>query len=107
VRKDAKTGEKQMIDFTRPGRIISASKTSRLGHICVFNANVCSKSRGKFWFGDVDITADAEDLKRLAAQEGEEIYVLRERDARFENEEKPLLGNAIAMVSPSGEITFG
>jgi hypothetical protein len=95
------------IDFTRMGRMISASKTAPKGHVCVFNANVCSKSRGKIWFGDIDITADAEDLKRLAAQEGEEIYVLRERDARFENEAKPLLGNSVARVSPSGEITIG
>jgi hypothetical protein len=96
-----------MIDFTRPGRMISGSKTCPKGHVCVFNANICSKSRGKFWFGDIDITADAADLRALAAKEGEEIYILREMDGRFTNEEKPLLHKSVARVHPDGTITIG
>lgn len=96
-----------MIDFTRPGRLLSGSKTAPKGHVCVFNANICSRSRGKFWFGDIDITADAADLKKLAADQGEEIFILRERDARFDNEAKPLLGNSVARVTPDGTITIG
>ena len=95
-----------MIDFTHPGRMISGSKISPKGHICVFNANVCSKSRGKFWFGDIDITADANDLRKLAASEGEEIYILREMDGRFSNEAEPKLGNAVARIHPNGPITI-
>ena len=94
-----------MIDFSRPGRMISGSKTAPKGHVCVFNANVCSKSRGKFWFGDLDIAADAADLRRLAAKEGEEIYILREMDGRFMNEAKPLLHKSVARVAPDGSIT--
>lgn len=94
-----------MIDFTRPGRMISGSKTEPKGRVCVFNANVCSKSRGKFWFGDIDITADADDLRKLAAKEGEEVYILRERDGRFMNEAKPLLHKAVARITPAGIIT--
>ena len=94
-----------MIDFDSPGRMISGSKTTPKGHVCVFNANVCSKSRGKFWFGDIDITADADDLRKLAAKEGEEIYILREMDGRFRNEAKPLLNKSVARVAPDGTIT--
>ncbi len=84
--------------------MISASKTAPKGHVCVFNANVCSKTLGKFWFGDVDITADAESLKKLAADMGQAIYVLREKDARFMNEAKPLLEHAVAIVYPDGTL---
>jgi hypothetical protein len=76
-----------------------------VGHVCVFNANLCSKSRGKFWYGDIDITADAADLRAIAASEGEEIYILREMDGRFDNESKPLLDKAVARVRPDGTIT--
>lgn len=94
-----------MIDFTRPGRMISASKIGPKGHVCVFNANVCSKSRGKFWFGDLDLMADAAELEKLAAEEGEDIYVLREMDARFDSEASPRFDRAVAVIRsavPSG-----
>lgn len=94
-----------MINFAHPGRMISGSKIAPKGHVCVFNANLCSRSRGKFWFGDIDITADAADLKALAAKEGEEIFILREMDGRFMNEAKPLLNNSVARVHPDGTIT--
>ena len=94
-----------MIDFNHPGRMISGGKITPKGHVCVFNANVCSKSRGKFWFGDVDITADADDLRKLAVKEGEEIYILREMDGRFMNEAKPLLHKSVARIAPDGTIT--
>lgn len=93
-----------MIDFTRMGRMISGSKQGPEGHLCVFNANICTKSRGKVWFGDLDLTADLVDLKRFAAEQGEDIYILRERDARFTNEAKPLFDEAVARYSPQGEI---
>lgn len=99
------TNFKYAIDFKRPGRMISGGKTSPKGHVCVFNANLCTRKGGKFWFGDLDLTTDAEDLKRLAAEKGEPIYVLRERDARFQNEAQPLFENAVAVVLPH-EITI-
>ena len=92
------------IDFQRMGRMISGSKMAPKGHVCVFNANICTKSRGKVWFGDLDLTTDAADLKRFAAEQGEDIYVLREMDARFTNEAKPRFENAVARYSPGGEI---
>ena len=86
--------------------MMSGSKTGPKGHICVWNANVCSKSRGKFWFGDIDIDADADDLRKLAAKENEEIYILREMDGRFMNEANPLLHKYVARVQPTGTILF-
>lgn len=84
------------IDFNRPGRMLSAGKREPKGHVCVWNANVCTRSKGKIWFGDLDLTADEADLKAFAVREGETVYVLRERDGRFTNEVKPLLDNAVA-----------
>lgn len=87
----------------RMGRMISGSKIAPKGHVCVWNANLCTKA-GKFWFGDLDLTEDAEQLKALASEKGEDIYILREHDARFINEAKPLLENAVAIVTPDGQI---
>lgn len=92
------------IDFNRPGRMISGSKQSPKGHICVFNANLCTKAGGKFWFGDIDLTDDAADLKQLAMEKGCDIFVLREMDARFTNETSPKFENAVARITPAGEI---
>lgn len=107
ARKAAKATQKperRWVDFSRPGRMISGTKSGPPGHICVFNANVCLKSAGKIWFGDLDLTADTEDLKRLAAVKVEDVYVLREMDCRFESQASPRYENAVAIIKPSGEI---
>ena len=80
------------------GRMISAHKTSPPGHKCVWNANIVTKSQGKVWFGDVNITKDSPLLKEIAAEAGEPLYVLREMDCRFETERDPvdvLIGKAV------------
>lgn len=94
------------INFFSMGRMISGSKTSPKGHICVFNANICVKSKGKIWYGDIDITADADRLKEYAAHVGEDIFILREKDARFANEAKPKYENAVAIVRPDGTLSI-
>lgn len=82
-----------------PGRMLSASKSDyssqNLGHIVVFNGNVCTEADGKIWFGDLDVSKDEDKVKALAEALGEKIYVLYEMDARFENEAKPLLDRAV------------
>jgi hypothetical protein len=88
------------------GRMISSSKTSPKGHVCVFNANLCTKSKGKFWFGDLDLTDDIEQLRIAASEQGENVYVLREMDARFRNEAEPKFENAIACIEPNGNFHF-
>lgn len=90
----------------RQGRMISGSKTSPKGHVCVFNANLCTKEKGKFWFGDLDLTADAEPLKKIAADKGCDVYILREIDARFQNEASPRFENAVARITPQGEVVM-
>lgn len=84
------------------GRILSASKTAPKGEVCVFNANLCTKSKGKFWFGDLNLTRDVEQLKLAAQEQGEDVYVLREKDARFTTEANPRFENAVARIEPSG-----
>jgi hypothetical protein len=87
------------------GRMISGSKSFYSAafpdHVIVFNGNICTKTKGKIWYGDLDITKDEEKLKQFASLVGEDLYILREMDARFENEKAPLLNRAIAIVSPT------
>jgi len=93
--------ERRHINFNSPGRMISANKTGPKGHICVFNANIVTENLDKIWFGDLDLTADAEDLQWYADDLGLKIYVLHEKDARFLREgEKVDLTRAVAEYSP-------
>lgn len=72
------------------GRMISGNKRSPDGHQCVWNANIVTRSEGKVWFGDINITKDGEKLKKIAEQYGEPLYVLREKDCRFETQNDPI-----------------
>lgn len=72
------------------GRMVSRSKSAYREKYpeneVYFNANVFSSSGEKIWYGDLDITLDAEKLERIAERLGEKLFVLREMDGRFENE---------------------
>ena len=68
------------------GRMVSGSKRAPEGQRCIWNANVVTKSGGKVWFGDLNLTKEGKLLKEVAEAIGEPIYVLREMDARFETE---------------------
>jgi len=86
-----------------PGRMISASKSAydraHPKNVVVFNANVCTRSHGKIWFGDLDVTKDEQTLQKLAAALGEDVFVLREHDARFETEANPQFERARAVAT--------
>lgn len=102
------------------GRMISSSKYSYTqlypNNQPVFNANVCvetthvfkvgkklfriGKRVEKVWFGDLDITLDAPKLQEFADKSGLTVYVLHERDARFDTENDPRLDNAVVMYVP-------
>ena len=73
------------------GRMISGSKSGYYNqhpeNLIVFNANIIIESRGKIWHGDLDVTLDYEKLEKVAEALEEPLYILREMDARFENEE--------------------
>jgi hypothetical protein len=74
-------------------RMIGGSKTGYMemhpDNKVVFNANILIPSKGKIWHGDLDITRDKENLQNVAKALEEDLYILREHDARWGNEEKP------------------
>jgi hypothetical protein len=69
------------------GRMLSGSKRAPKGQVCVWNANIITKSQKKVWFGDLNITKDGTLLKEVAKTIGEPLYVLREMDCRFDSQE--------------------
>ena len=90
------------------GRMISGSKSGYNqrfpNNVVVFNANICTQEDGKIWYGDLDITRDSASLSSLAQSLGKEVYVLREMDARFDNEAKPKFERAVAVVRVNGTV---
>lgn len=75
------------------GRVVSTSKTkyrnNNPGNEVYFNANVFG-GEGKLWFGDIDLTIDSDALQSIADESRVELYVLREHDGRFDNEDRPM-----------------
>ena len=89
------------INFNVFGRMISSTKSAPKGHTCVFNANIVTKAGEKVWFGDLDLIAEAADLQWYANHLKTDIFVLREKDARFLREgEKIDLSRAVATYAP-------
>ena len=89
------------------GRMLSGSKSfyreQYPDHEVYFNANIVTESRGKCWYGDIDVTTDLEKLKEIATILKESLYVLREMDARFENKDQPFdfyKNKAVAKIEP-------
>lgn len=74
------------------GRMISGSKSAyrerNPGNDVLFNANIFMLGMGKIWWGDLDLTLDWEKLEKIAFHFGQSLFVLRELDGRFENEER-------------------
>lgn len=93
------------------GRMISGSKSGYderfPNNLVVFNANICTRKNGKIWYGDIDITKEEGKLKKLADELHCDVYVLYEKDARFNNEKAPLFDKYVYMVTPSGIGTIG
>lgn len=72
------------------GRLLGSSKSgycrTHPNHQVYFNANIFTKN-GKIWYGDLDLNIDGDKLDEIARLIGP-LYVLREMDGRFENEER-------------------
>lgn len=90
------------------GRMISGSKSGYRDrfpdHFIIFNANIVIESRGKVWYGDLDITIDGPKLSEVSKKLGENLYILYEMDARFENENMPFKfyeSKCAAVITPS------
>lgn len=80
----------------------SAYSENHKQNVPIFNANLCTKSSGKIWYGDLDLTLDKDKLAILAIELNEDVYVLRELDARFEKEESPKFEEAVVIFKASG-----
>jgi hypothetical protein len=91
-----------MKNFLPFGRLLGWSKSAYVqehpSHKVVFNGNICIKSSGKIWYGDLDLTLDNEALEALARSISEPIYILYEHDGRFNNANKPLLELAVKII---------
>lgn len=98
------------------GKLVSWSKSGYRErypkNLVVFNSNVLVVHKRKFlkketaekiWYGDIDITLERENLKKLAQTLETTVVVLSESDARFANENSPLLKNFIYKVTPEGK----
>jgi hypothetical protein len=67
-----------------------------------FNANIFVLGEGKVWLGDLDITKDRETLQKIATEIGKDLYIVRELDGRFENEnlkDSEILKVAVCKIS--------
>lgn len=73
-------------------RMLSWSKSEYTSanpkNLVAFNANVITEEDGKIWYGDIDVDVDSEKLKAIAKTLGRHLYILREHDGRFDNEDK-------------------
>lgn len=56
-------------------------------HHVVFNANIYGPF-GKLWYGDIDLTLDGSVLQAAADTYGSPLWVLNEKDGRFEEEDR-------------------
>jgi hypothetical protein len=72
------------------GRMISGSKSDYRerypDNLVIFNANVITKNGGKVWYGDLSFPPDTEIMQSICNKLRTNLYVIREMDARFENE---------------------
>lgn len=96
------------IDFNVRGRMMSGSKSGYLdahpNNVAIFNANILTKNKGKIWYGDLDLTRDLGEVRRLAAELNEPVFVLREHDARFQTDANPNFDSAVVHVLPNGDV---
>jgi hypothetical protein len=61
----------------------------------------------KVWYGDIDLTISKTALQTISVDENIDIYVLREMDGRFENEDKPRMDYPVAIYKSNGKIQYG
>lgn len=76
------------------GRTIAEDKAKyckeNQGDLIIFNANIITKKNGKIWYGDLNINVDFDNLKNVADQINQDLYILMEGDARFGYEKQPI-----------------
>lgn len=96
------------------GRLVAFSKATyskkHPNNLVLFNANILTLKGGKIWFGDLDITVDSDKLQKVANELNEELFILREFDFRFVNQQKSIIEaieKAAVVIKPSkGFVAF-
>jgi len=90
--KEFKASRRMEVIFGRFGLSVgrcfgskSAYRENNPGCIFIPNANVFCRTRGKVFWGDLDLARDKPALRRVAALLRCRLYVLWEFDGRFEN----------------------
>lgn len=75
------------------GRLLAESKSDYRNkypdHKVFFNANIFAESlwqSGKLWYGDLDLNNDEIKLNDIAKRSESRLFVVKELDGRFENE---------------------
>jgi hypothetical protein len=63
----------------------SGYRASHSGNEFIPNANVFCRTRGKIWWGDLDLACDKPKLDAVARKLRMKLYVLYESDGRFGN----------------------
>lgn len=93
------------------GRLLSGSKSgysqAHPNNKALFNANIVIESKGKIWYGDIDLTTESDKLIEIAKELNENLYVLYEMDCRFDAENWPIEKHkqrAMAVISPDGKV---
>lgn len=88
------------------GRMISHSKSSyreqNPDNEIYFNANIFILGEGKIWYGDLDLNKDRDSLERISSSIGKDLFILREIDGRFGNEnlkDSEIIGRAVCKIS--------
>lgn len=91
-----------------PGRLITSSKGRysfcNPENIIFYNANIYTVKGEKIWHGDLDLTHDCKKIKKLSRRLLQPLYVLREIDGRFDNENSPDLSKAVFVTNGMTEI---
>ena len=73
------------------GRVLTTSLKSFYwenfpNHEVHFNANLLTESKGKIWWGDIDLNLDGPKIFEIAREINEDIYLVKQTDGHFENE---------------------
>lgn len=94
------------------GRLVSYSKSryrdQNPNNIVMFNANIFVEDLGKIWYGDLDLTVSESDLRDIATEIGKPLYILREMDGRWTNDEldiRQIRNKAVTTITPWDSIT--
>lgn len=94
-----------MIDFSTSGRKMMPSRShyhaAHPDNIVIPRANILTKERGRIWWGDIDITSEMNDLKQLAKDLNEELWILREMDVSLRGQE-PNWNEFAFRIQPNG-----